>query len=88
MAEQNNHPRMPLTHRLLVGEIRELLREDRSMNRAEVKQRIMEDRNLPTDMRNPYWDERGPSHSGRRTLRRTMFKGRFYKAYRIVRPSN
>ena len=84
MLDQNNHPRMPLTYRLLVGEIRELRRADPHMDKAEVKRRIMEDRNLPTDMSDPYWDELGPSYRGRRTLRRTMFKGRFDEAYRVA----
>jgi len=88
MADENSHPSMPLTYRPLVDEVRELLREDPSMGRAEVKRRIMEDRNLPTDMSDPYWDVLGPSYRGRRTLRRTMFTGRFNSAYRIVRPSN
>lgn len=87
MADENSHPRMPRTYRLLVGEIRELLREDPSMDKAEIKRTIMEDRNLPTDMSGPYWDERGPSYRGKRTLRRTMFNGRFNEAYRVAQRS-
>jgi len=86
MAEQDNHPRMPLDHHELVDEIRELVREDRSMDKAEIKRRVMENRNLPTDMSDPYWDVLGPSHTARRTSRGSKFNGRFNMAYRIVRP--
>ncbi len=88
ISDQNAPPRMPLTYRLLVGEIRQLRREHPSMDRAEIRRRIMEDRNLPTDMNDPYWDERGPSYQGRRTLRRTMFNGRFDEAYRVAQRSD
>ena len=88
MSDQINHPRMPLTYRPLVGEIRELRREHPSMDRAEIKRTIMEDRNLPTDMSDPYWDARGPSYRGSRTLRRTMFNGRFDEAFRVAQRSD
>ena len=85
MADLSNPPRMPDSYHPLVNEIRELLQENPDMSRAEAKRRIMEARNLPIDMRNPFGDVRRPSYRGI-TDRRTMFNGRFNLAYRRVRP--
>ena len=87
MAEMKKRRRMPGNHLLLKKEIRALLEEDPSMSRSEVKRRILENRNLPTDPGDPYWWEQGGRRSqwGKHRTRWPHFEDLFKYAWDQVR---
>ena len=74
--------RMPGNHLILKKEIRALLKEDPSLSKcskSEVKRRILEKRNLPTDSGDPYWREKGGrrSQQGKYRIRWLHFEDLF-----------
>ena len=63
MTQGTGPRRMPSNHLLLKKEMRFLLEENPGMSEEELKWRVLEARNLPTDPDDPYWRGRGRRRS-------------------------
>ncbi len=64
MTKQSNRRRMPRVHLPLIKEINAILEKEPDISKFQLKQRILRDRNLPTNSYDPYWMETGSRSTG------------------------
>ena len=68
MKQSKGKPRMPSDHVPIEREMRAFRAKDPCLSDSELKRKVLELRNLPTDPNDPYWKELN---------RRKSYKGKF-----------
>lgn len=86
MTKQSNRRRMPRVHLPLIIEIKAILEKEPDISEFQLKQRILKERNLPTNPNDPYWMETGSrSTRGKFRKRGVHFDDLFNHALNKVR---